>query len=61
VKAGEELRAQGFPVFDLTTIFKDEPRTIYRDTCCHVNELGNELMAKRIAQAVLESSAPSRP
>lgn len=57
VQAGEELRAEGLPIVDLTPIFKDEPRTVYRDTCCHLNELGNELLVERIAAAVLESLA----
>ncbi len=53
VAAGEELREQGVPVFDLTTIFRDEPRTIYRDSCCHLNELGNDLLARRIAEIIV--------
>lgn len=61
VQAGEELRAAGVPIFDLTTLFQDEPRTLYSDTCCHLNALGNELLAERIAVTILESFAEATP
>ncbi len=59
VAAGEELRAEGVPIVDLTMIFKGEPRTVYRDTCCHLNQLGNELLAQQIAVAVLDAYSGS--
>ena len=36
-------------------LFRDEPRTVYGDTCCHLNRLGNELMAAEIARAISAS------
>jgi hypothetical protein len=33
---------------DLRLIFKNEKRTVYADHCCHLNALGNSLLAKKI-------------
>lgn len=53
VERGRELRERhGVNFVDLTQMFADEPRTIYNDFCCHVNTLGAELMARRIAAAI---------
>lgn len=49
---GRELRAQGVEFVDLTMLFRDERRSVYSDTCCHLNRLGNELMAAEIARTV---------
>jgi hypothetical protein len=49
---GRELRAQGVAFTDLTMLFRDESRSVYSDTCCHLNRLGNELMATEIARTV---------
>jgi hypothetical protein len=51
---GRELAELGVNFTDLTEIFADEERTIYNDFCCHVNELGATLIAKRIAAAIAE-------
>ena len=39
------LQSQGINYFDLTGIFANHPETLYRDTCCHLNDRGNELLA----------------
>ena len=33
---------------DLRLVFKNESRTVYADNCCHLNSLGNRLLAKEI-------------
>ena len=33
---------------DLRLIFKNEKRTVYADHCCHLNKLGNSLLAEKI-------------
>ncbi len=53
MEAADGLRSQGVTIQDLTMLFADEPRTVYRDSCCHVNELGNRLMADKIVEAIL--------
>jgi hypothetical protein len=55
---GSELRDQGVRFVDLTAMFANEPRTVYSDFCCHVNALGANLIADRVAAAIL-SPGPS--
>ncbi|MEM6673936.1 MAG: hypothetical protein AAF726_13915 [Planctomycetota bacterium] len=50
--AGVELYEAGVRFHDLTDVFADRTETLYIDTCCHVNELGNELLAHAIAEAI---------
>ena len=38
---------------DLTGIYRDVEATVYKDDCCHVNALGNQLMAAGIREAIL--------
>lgn len=52
IKAGQDLKQKKVPYFDLSGIFRNESRTVYRDACCHFNKLGNDLLAKHIAEAV---------
>jgi hypothetical protein len=44
----EELRKAGLLIGDLRAVFEHEERQVYVDDCCHVNDLGNELIAKAI-------------
>ena len=48
--AGRDLPSRGVNYFDLTGIFADRPETLYRDTCCHLNERGNELLAAEMVR-----------
>jgi len=50
-----ELRGEGVLSFDLTQVYSDVTDTVYIDNCCHVNALGNQLMAERIADIIVES------
>ncbi|MEE2672587.1 MAG: hypothetical protein VX466_02255 [Myxococcota bacterium] len=51
-RAGAELRAQGTAFRSLTHLFRQERRTVYRDTCCHFNQLGIDAIAGAIGQAI---------
>lgn len=61
---GQELERRGVRFVDLTQVFVDHPETIYRDSCCHYNRRGYEIltteMGRRIGEA-LASSGASRP
>lgn len=48
-----KLRAEGISVVDLTMIFRDESRTVYSDTCCHLNDLGNEIMGQHMTEEII--------
>ena len=51
---GMELKDLNVDFTDLSMLFKDEPRTVYQDKCCHFNQLGNELIADRITAKIIE-------
>ena len=51
--AGEELLAAGVAYADMTGVFADHEETLYIDDCCHFNELGNQVLARAIAEFVL--------
>jgi hypothetical protein len=58
IERGRELAEQGVDFVDLTMLFEDEPETVYRDTCCHLNGLGNARLATAVARAIARGDAP---
>ena len=53
VDHGKHLIDQGINYFDLTLMFKNEKRTVYNDKCCHLNELGYNMIADKISQSII--------
>lgn len=47
-----ELRRKGVRIFDLSQVYRETIDTVYIDNCCHVNKLGNLIMARAIAKEV---------
>ena len=56
-EVGRDLQSQGVNYFDLTGIFADRPETLYRDTCCHLNERGNQLLAAEMVRLMTPALA----
>ncbi|MDX2169728.1 MAG: hypothetical protein SF182_21845 [Deltaproteobacteria bacterium] len=54
IARGRELREQGVDFHDLTMLFAAEEASIYSDPCCHYTPRGAELVARAIAQAIIE-------
>lgn len=54
IAAGRELALERGVYRDLTQIFRDVHDTVYRDACCHLNRLGNSLLAREIAATLRE-------
>ncbi|WP_372367898.1 hypothetical protein [Candidatus Uabimicrobium sp. HlEnr_7] len=50
----QELIDQSVNFEDLTMVFKYIKKTTYIDNCCHLNEFGNQIMAKKIANTILQ-------
>lgn len=55
VESLPSLQVEGVPVIDLTMIYRDEERTVYIDSCCHVNDLGNEILGQYFAEEILRA------
>lgn len=51
-REGQNLASSGVHFFDLTRLYAETPNTIYIDTCCHVNQIGNDMLAKTIASYI---------
>ena len=51
-RAGAQLRLRGIAFRSLDRVFQRERRTVYRDTCCHFNQLGIDAIAESIAEAI---------
>ena len=60
----QDLQRQGVNYFDLTGIFADHSETLYLDSCCHLNDRGNELLAVEMVRRLepaLRRLAGERP
>lgn len=47
-----DLSQAGLPIYDLTQVFSDTKETVYTDFCCHLNQLGNQLVAEEIVRVI---------
>jgi hypothetical protein len=59
IRNGRDLRARGVRLHDLTGLFAGIDEPIYADDCCHYNRRGYEIMADRVAAAILDDAAPA--
>jgi hypothetical protein len=50
---GRALAARGVRFHDLTMAFADVPGPIYIDVCCHYNKAGYQILADRVAAAIV--------
>jgi hypothetical protein len=59
-RMGESLASAGVRFHDLSMVFAHENRSVYRDDCCHVNALGNEILGREIAFRILQDLSTDR-
>jgi hypothetical protein len=52
--AGEWIAAAGVAFHDLSLAFHEVPEPLYVDSCCHVNERGNDLLGALVGRIVAE-------
>lgn len=55
IEKSVDLIEQGINFHDLTMIYYDTKKTIYKDDCCHPNEFGYSIVSEYIAEAVAAS------
>lgn len=58
---GPQLVAAGVRFTDLTQVFADHPEPLYVDTCCHVDEQGDQIMARAMAARIVQPDTPAAP
>ena len=56
IQKGAELKRRGVRFHDLTRIFEDESAPVYSDKLCHLNALGNTILAREMAAAICEGA-----
>ena len=65
IERGGYLHEHNVKFFDLSSLFKDTSETVYRDDCCHYNDLGQRLFGERIADIIgsmyTPGNAPDSP
>ncbi len=54
LEASEELERRGIAFQSLVNVFREITGTVYKDRCCHVNQRGNEVLAKAMAEVILD-------
>lgn len=54
ISKGQFMASRDFHFRDLTTVYSTIDEQVYRDTCCHVNELGNQLLASAIVDEMIK-------
>lgn len=52
IAAGADLARDGIEFHDLTRVFADHSETLYRDSCCHYDIAGNEILARAIVTSL---------
>lgn len=60
-RAGRELAANGVRFEDLTDMFQAVEAPVYVDDCCHLNQVGSELLAASVARSVARSVTETAP
>jgi hypothetical protein len=61
LEAGSALAREGVAFTSLVHLFRNEERTVYRDTCCHFNPLGVQGLAEAVARTVGEGLLAAAP
>ncbi|HZY86371.1 MAG TPA: hypothetical protein VFE78_16175 [Gemmataceae bacterium] len=59
-EGGRRLAKRGVRFHDLSMAFAKHKETFYFDNCCHFNRAGNEVLARAVARAILETREPPR-
>lgn len=54
IASGTNLKGKGVAFYDFTDVFQNVNEDLYTDTCCHFNVRGNELLAYKLGQFILE-------
>lgn len=56
--AGKRLRRRGVDFYDLTQVFSNASRTLYRDDCCHPNQEGYRIVGRKLASILIKRLDP---
>ncbi len=51
---GMELVDEGVMFVDMSMLFEQTEETIYSDACCHLNEMGNQMLGHAVGKAIAD-------
>jgi hypothetical protein len=56
----EDLQKLKLNIFSATNVLDDAKETVYKDACCHYNEIGDELLASYISSSIVQELRKSK-
>jgi hypothetical protein len=56
IEEGKALRGEGVRFLDLTMLYAEIEDPVYVDTCCHINELGETMIADALIEVIVAES-----
>lgn len=56
-RSGRELPDSGVHYHDLTQVFADESQPLYSDDCCHLNQIGSDILADAVGEWIVRDLA----
>ncbi|OCQ91676.1 hypothetical protein BCD67_09215 [Oscillatoriales cyanobacterium USR001] len=56
----EDLRKLNMNIFSAVNILDNTKETVYKDACCHYNEIGDELLANYISSSIIQELRKSK-
>ncbi|WP_413166132.1 hypothetical protein ACL6C3_05820 [Capilliphycus salinus ALCB114379] len=51
----EKMQKYGINLFNAVKILDETSETVYRDSCCHYNQLGQDILTDYVAQSILKN------
>ena len=61
IEGGKRLVQSGVNFLDWSSAYENVAETLYVDTCCHVNERGNELLVDDLVRAIVDGRRDLAP
>jgi len=59
ISKGEQMQKDGINLLNAAKILDQTSETVYRDSCCHYNQLGQDILTDYVAQSIIETFNPS--
>ncbi|MDY7023836.1 MAG: hypothetical protein SWJ54_21230, partial [Cyanobacteriota bacterium] len=57
----EQMQNDDLNLFNSVKILDQTPKTVYRDSCCHYNQLGQDILTDSVAQSIIETLNSANP
>ncbi|MGB3190616.1 MAG: hypothetical protein WBB43_14490 [Limnoraphis sp.] len=58
ISKAEQMQKYGINLFNAVKILDETSETVYRDSCCHYNQLGQDILTDYVAQSIIRTFHP---